>query len=75
MPDVQALISDFETAMENTGRRYSLEEDSEGDGLSGALTEEETTTANAMANGMPFEEALKATEDQTLIFILTLIAY
>ena len=75
VPDVQALISDFETAMENTGRRYSLEEDSEGDGLSGALTEEETTTANAMANGMPFEEALKATEDQTLIFILTLIAY
>lgn len=66
VPDVQALISDFETAMEDTGRRYSLEEDSEGDGLSGALTEEETTTANAMANGMPFEEALKATEDQTL---------
>lgn len=66
VPDVQALISDFETAMEDTGRRYSLEADSEGDGLSGALTEEETTTANAMANGMPFEEALKATEDQTL---------
>lgn len=66
VPDVQALISDFEIAMEDTGRRYSLEADSEGDGLSGALTEEETTTANAMANGMPFEEALKATEDQTL---------
>ncbi len=75
VPDIQALISDFEAAMEDTGRRYSLEEDSEGDGRSGALTEEETTTANAMANGMPFEEALKATEDQTLIFILTLIAY
>lgn len=65
--DIGGLISDFETAMEDTGRRYSLEEDSEGDGLSGALTEEETTTANAMANGMPFEEALEKSLDQTLI--------
>ena len=42
VPDIQALISDFEAAMEDTGRRYSLEEDSEGDGRRYSLTEEAT---------------------------------